>query len=226
MPRVCIDPGHGGRSPGAIGANGLKEKDVVLVIAKKIAKYLPSVELVYTRDTDQTVELRERSDIANKAKADCLVSIHCNGAIGREANGVETYCYQTGGEGEKLAKSIQKYMVLLGLTDRGVKTKNLHMLRETIMPAALVEVAFISNPKEEELLSNDEFQEKAAKAVADGLIEYFGLKLHDNIVSWARDAVEKAVAIGLVNNPELLTESEQKVLVWFDRLGLFRGAKT
>lgn len=180
MTKIVIDPGHGGNDPGAIGPNGIKEKDVALAIAKKVAALLKSagIDAQLTRDNDVFVELSARAAKANTAKANYFVSIHCNSATSSQAHGTETYCYAKGGEGEKLAAAVQKHLIQeLKLTDRGVKTANYAVLRETKMPAILTEVAFISNPQEEALLRNELFQNLAAKAIAEGICEYLNIKL-------------------------------------------------
>lgn len=93
--KVIIDAGHGGKDPGAIGATGKKEKDIVLKIAQKTAKYLqenfPDLKVELTRDSDVFLELHERSTIANKRGADLFVSIHANSASNSDAHGTETY---------------------------------------------------------------------------------------------------------------------------------------
>ena len=93
---VVIDPGHGGRDPGAIGS-GSKEKDIVLAVGKKLGELIrnshPDVNVLYTRDTDRFVELNKRAEIANKAKADLYISLHCNALDRRKRSpqGVETF---------------------------------------------------------------------------------------------------------------------------------------
>ena len=95
LKKVIIDAGHGGKDPGAIGASGVKEKNVVLSIAKLVGSYIqqnyPDVQVVYTRSTDVFLELHERSTIANKINADLFISIHANSAESKEAHGTETY---------------------------------------------------------------------------------------------------------------------------------------
>lgn len=180
MTKIVIDAGHGGKDPGAIGPAGTKEKDVALAIAKKVAALLKSagIDAQLTRDSDVFVELNTRANKANAAKANYFVSIHCNSATSPQAHGTETYCYAKGAEGEKLAANVQRALIKeLKLADRGVKTANYAVLRETRMPAILVELAFISNPKEEALLRNELFQDLAAKAIAEGICEYLNIKL-------------------------------------------------
>lgn len=93
--RVVIDPGHGGHDPGSIGYKGIKEKDVVLSIAKKVGgyinEYLPDVEVIYTREDDRFIELEERGRIANKAQGDLFVSIHCNSNHSRQPYGADVF---------------------------------------------------------------------------------------------------------------------------------------
>ncbi|MBW6497483.1 MAG: N-acetylmuramoyl-L-alanine amidase [Bacteroidales bacterium] len=91
---VVIDPGHGGHEPGAVGRK-VKEKDLTLAISLKVGEYikenLPDVKVIYTRDTDKHVELRDRTRIANENQADLFISIHCNSVTNRSAYGTETF---------------------------------------------------------------------------------------------------------------------------------------
>jgi len=172
---IMIDPGHGGKDPGAIGPTGLYEKSCTLAIALKVGATLAEsgVTVGFTRTTDVFTELSDRAAKANTAGADYFVSIHINSATNAAANGTETYAYATGGKGEKLAKAIQANLVsTIGLTDRGAKTANFAVLRETKMPAALTEVCFINNPAEEALLKTDAFISKAASGIASGILAF------------------------------------------------------
>jgi len=92
--RIVVDPGHGGKDPGAVGLSGLQEKDVVLAIGQKVAKKLKDdlgIDAVMTRSTDVFIELQERTAIANQVGADLFISIHANAALNRKASGIETY---------------------------------------------------------------------------------------------------------------------------------------
>ncbi len=191
MANIMIDPGHGGRDPGAIGPSGVQEKIINLAVAKLVAKILMSVaEVKLTRDSDialgddQSTDLTARANLANAWPADCFVSIHCNSATSSKATGTETYCFPDSTEGRKLAKSVQNYLVsALGLPDRGVKTANFAVLRQTKMPACVVELAFLCNPTEEALLVSFDFQSKAAQAIAKGIAGYLGLQLSASVDS-------------------------------------------
>jgi len=222
---VCIDPAHGGADPGAIGPTGLWEKDVTLKITQQAMKLLGEhgAIVLLTRGSDKDVSLQERANFANNGKVDVFVSIHCNAANNPTARGLEAFYFRQSGAGERLANAILDKLVLeTGLENRGVKEASFAVLRLTDMPAVLVECGFLTNPTEETLLKSEPFQKKCAKAIADGIESFLGLKkpVLGNILPWAAKSVEKAMTAGLVANPELLNESEQKVLCWFDRLGL------
>lgn len=178
--KICIDPGHGGKDPGAVGPTGIKEKDVALAVALKVAEKLKKagVNVCMTRNNDTFLELKDRCKIANNFGADYFVSIHCNSATNSSANGTETYCYQLGGKGEALAKAIQEELIsTCGRNNRGVKTANYYVIKYTSMPAALTELAFISNPTEEKLLASSDFQEKCAAAIANAIARQLGISI-------------------------------------------------
>lgn len=173
--KIFIDPGHGGRDPGAVGQGGLREKDVNLSVAKKVAKLMEEkgYEVILTRSEDAYVSLGERSKLANLHKASVFISIHCNAAENRDAQGAETFHYPTSVEGKNLADLVQSELVLYtAAMDRGVKQANFHVLRETAMPAILVELAFISNEDEEHKLSKPNFQGAYALAISEGVDKY------------------------------------------------------
>lgn len=175
MKIVCIDPGHGGKDPGA-ESGGVQEKDITLTVALKIGALLTGYEVVYTRDEDVYVGLAERALIANQAKADLFVSVHCNSAPSASANGMEVYVHTTRSAASKRAASAI-YDCLLpvsGLRGRGVKADNFAVLRETKMPAVLIELGFISNPDDRAKLTDSAWQDDAAQAIADGIIEAVG----------------------------------------------------
>lgn len=174
--KIVMDYGHGGNDPGAIG-NGLREKDLTLSIGKKITAILKQhgVTVVETRNADKTVSLKARTDLANKEKVDMFASIHINSFTQASANGVETFSYPGSTNGAKLAKSIQDELVKAKLfkNNRGTKTANFHVLRETSMPAALTELGFITNKDDVAVLKSK--QDELALAVAKGILNYLGI---------------------------------------------------
>lgn len=188
---IVIDPGHGGEDSGAIGPTGVNEKTITLRISNEVKSLLEKsgAKVVMTRKTDTEVspkhraandveELQARVDVANKAKADIFVCIHMDSFTSNVANGTTGFYYVKGtAASKKLAGAIQKGVVgKLKTDDRGVKSCNFYVLKHTKMPATLIEVAFLSNPKEEKLINSDEGIKKAAQGIYEGIGNYFGKK--------------------------------------------------
>lgn len=182
---ITIDPGHGGSDSGAVGPNGYTEKEGAFAISQKVASILnqSGAKVVMTRDSDVDVygpnasarnELQARVDVGNNANSDIFVSIHCNAFVNPVANGTQTFYYGSSYQGQRLAQSIQEKMIEAnGLRDRGISTCNFYVVKHSYMPAVLIETAFITNYDEEALLSDDEWQTTMAKAIAEGINEYF-----------------------------------------------------
>lgn len=172
LPVVVIDPGHGGRQPGAVGVTGLTESWVVLQVALRVREMLRGrVNVELTRENDTDVALRHR--IA-PADARAFISIHCNGFTDRAANGTETFWQQGGAAAsQRLATVLQQQLVpALGRRNRGVKVGNFQVLRQARVPAALVELAFITNVEEEQLLRSQQTHERAAQAIVDAVLQF------------------------------------------------------
>ena len=176
--KIVLDAGHGGSDPGAIGPTGVQEKKVALAITLKVGNILVKngVETIYTRKTDTTLSLQERTDISNKANPDYFLSIHANAFTSPSANGVETWYFAGSAEGQKLAKAVQAELIKeTGKYDRGIKTSSgFYVLKNTSSTAVLVETSFISNPAEEILLNSDAYQNKLAKAISTGILKCLG----------------------------------------------------
>jgi len=182
---ITIDPGHGGSDFGAVGHNGYTEKEGAFAISQKVSSILnqSGAKVVMTRDSDVDVygpnasarnELQARVDVGNNANSDIFVSIHCNAFVNPAANGTQTFYYGSSYQGQRLAQSIQEKMIEAnGLRDRGISTCNFYVVKHSYMPAVLIETAFITNYDEEALLSDDEWQTTMAKAIAEGINEYF-----------------------------------------------------
>lgn len=182
---ITIDPGHGGSDSGAVGPNGYTEKEGAFAISQKVVSILnqSGAKVVMTRDSDVDVygpnasarnELQARVDVGNNANSDIFVSIHCNAFVNPAANGTQTFYYGSSYQGQRLAQSIQEKMIEAnGLRDRGISTCNFYVVKHSYMPAVLIETAFITNYDEEALLSDDEWQTTMAKAIAEGINEYF-----------------------------------------------------
>jgi N-acetylmuramoyl-L-alanine amidase len=176
---IVVDPGHGGDDPGAVGRNHrLAEKFVNLDTALRLSQLLENAgaKVVLTRSTDVFIPLSQRVNIAHENNADIFVSIHANAHNDRSVGGIETY-YNTSFRPQNsyhLASVLQQELVReLRLRDIGVKTAAFRVIQSTRVPSALVELAFLSNPKEEELLNQASFRQKAAEAVYRGIVRYF-----------------------------------------------------
>ncbi|NMO97982.1 N-acetylmuramoyl-L-alanine amidase family protein [Paenibacillus lemnae] len=170
---VVIDAGHGAHDPGAISVSKKKEKDFALSLALKTAKLLQNdknIDVVLTRSDDTFLELRDRVKIANNLKADVFISIHAN-AGPSSASGTETFYERS--SSKSLANVIHKHMLkAVGLKDRKVKYGNFHVIRETNMPAILLEVGFLTNKTDESKLFDNNVQNRVAQSIVDGLKEY------------------------------------------------------
>ena len=180
---VVIDPGHGGQDPGGIGWLGVKEKDVNLAIARLVeleALNEPHLKIVLTRRNDIYISLRERVALAERLGAALYVSIHANIHRDPWVRGTETLLPESwrGGHSQslRLAQKLQHSLVRwLGTRDRGVKYQRLY-LRWADLPAALVEVGFLSNPEEARLLQTLSYQDRVAKAILAAIKEFLGLR--------------------------------------------------
>jgi N-acetylmuramoyl-L-alanine amidase len=180
-PLICIDAGHGGDDPGAIGVTGSKEKDINLAIALLLAKELrdSGLRVALTREGDSYPTLQERADIANTAEASLFVSIHNNAHSDGDVKGTVTFYWGTpdnySAEGKLLAEAIQRNLVeALGSRDLTARTHwyNLVVLAETHMVAALVEVGFLTNAAEEARLLKTSYRATAARGISEGIMEY------------------------------------------------------
>lgn len=172
---ITIDPGHGGGGS-AVGPTGLREEDINLKICEYLEQILKTEEanVKKTRSGNVYVPLAERVRIANEAGSDLFISVHQNAFKDRNVSGTETFYYPGDLKGKKLAAFIQESLVkTLKRKDRGVKQANFYVLRETNMPSALVEVVFITNPEEEQLLRDEEFLRKAARGISSGIMKYY-----------------------------------------------------
>ncbi|MDL5511243.1 N-acetylmuramoyl-L-alanine amidase [Arenibacter sp. M-2] len=163
--RIVIDVGHGGKDSGAIGINGIKEKDVVLDIAKEIVslneKSEAPLDIYLTRYNDTLISLSDRTKLAKALNVDLFVSLHCNHSDNPKARGIEVYVSKNKSEYSKesiwLAYQLQNQIKKrLGFESRGVKFANFQVLRETVdcCPSMLLEMGFLSNGDERDYYQN------------------------------------------------------------------------
>lgn len=218
---LVIDPGHGGKDPGAVGPGGLQEKQVVLQVAKElrqiIQRTLPQYRVVMTREDDVYVPLTDRAQIANTHQADAFVSIHANASDRRKIRGIETWYLSFAANSERAQRiaarennmstqqlsalelilhdlqetdRINQSALLAGMTqtslvrhmerhnstvpNRGVDGAPFMVLLHTTMPSVLVEIGFVSNPKEAKQLRNRAYQKALAQGIFTGIHEFLG----------------------------------------------------
>ncbi|MGG4454302.1 N-acetylmuramoyl-L-alanine amidase family protein [Brevibacillus porteri] len=176
--KIVIDPGHGGKDQGAEGVSGRVEKDFTLQLARKVkelAEQDSRMQVYLTRSDDRflsSVE-RERPQFANQLGADLFISLHGNTYTDPTVSGTETYYYHP--ESLPLAKSIQKYVRdATGFQDRGVKKEDFFVVKDTNMPAVLLEVGYLTNPSDEQKLMDEDFQYRIATSVIEGIQDYLG----------------------------------------------------
>lgn len=183
--KITLDAGHGGSDPGAIGASGTREKDVTLKITKKVQELLKKkgAKVSMTRTGDKDVygpnasdvqELQARVDVAEDNDADAFISIHINSSTNKNVGGFSSYYYPKTSNDARLAQAVQDRLVKnFGLDDLGIRKANFYVNKRCTMPSTLLELAFISNPKEEKLMKSNWYINKLAKSIADGIEDYF-----------------------------------------------------
>lgn len=173
---VMLDPGHGGADPGAIGIGGLQEKGVVIAVSHHAANALrrQGIAVQMTRQGDETLDLQPRVDRAANANATVFVSIHANAVNMQrpEVNGLETYYFSE--PGLTLANAIhRRVMGSIAMNDRGVKQARFFVLRRTTMPAALIEIGFVTGALDAPKLRDPQWQAQMGEAIAQGILDYF-----------------------------------------------------
>ena len=216
--KIVVDAGHGGKDPGARGKTGVKEKHIVLDIAKRLKWDLAKngFDVVMTRETDDFLTLEKRTEIATKVQGDLFVSIHANSSQSRNVDGFEVYYMgqflnkdktedqrmrNTGTffsrlkmrqdspdldkivadmmynqkqcesqiVASRLVRDVSKYV---GTQDRGEREARFFVLRNTLIPAVLVEVGYLSNSREEKMLQSDDYRQKIADGIAESIVNY------------------------------------------------------
>lgn len=174
MPKIFLDYGHGGNDPGAI-SGPYKEKDFTLSIGKRVKYHLErhNFSVIESREGDTNPTLKERSNKANANKVDISVSIHVNAFTDVNAQGIEIYHHLGSNRGKQLANCVLNSIISAKLytKNRGLKTNSLHMTREVIAPAILIEMGFITNTEDRNILINK--QEELAIAITKGILSFY-----------------------------------------------------
>ncbi|MBA1335435.1 MAG: N-acetylmuramoyl-L-alanine amidase [Firmicutes bacterium] len=201
--KICIDPGHGGNDEG-VQAFGLLEKNITLDIAVKLKNFLEQegVEVVLTREKDETVELKDRIGIINESGANYIISIHCNSGHVSD-KGAETIYKHGSEEGEELANNILKEISKLEISSRRAYYKlnaqrddYFLLTREANPVSVIVEVAFITNPSDNHLLSQNSYRKKIANAIAIGV--FHTMNINKQKAHWAQKHFSRMKESGIV----------------------------
>lgn len=185
---IVVDAGHGGADGGAVGGDAV-EKKITLAIAQDLRNYLQEsgALVVMTRESDmdladenfggrhKTQDLLRRADLIEKAHPDAFISVHLNAIPSPRWYGAQTFYHPKSAENQKFAKFIQDSLKnTLGNTERYAKPiGHVYILKKAAPPAALVEVGFLSNPRERSLLVQEDYQKEAAMAISQGIMRYF-----------------------------------------------------
>jgi N-acetylmuramoyl-L-alanine amidase len=180
VPLVVIDPGHGGFDLGT-HSKTYEEKEVCLKVAGFLRKHLElaGYHVIMTRSRDEYLPLKKRAEIANHAKCQILISIHCNAAKNASAKGIEIFYTQKtepwrAKKSKELAQSVLSSLLsATGAESRGIKEGNFCVIRETKMPSILIETGFLTNEDERKKLSNDFYLDTVAKSITAGVDKYF-----------------------------------------------------
>lgn len=173
---IVIDPGHGGKDPGAKGTANNDEKALVLAIAKRMKPILEKNEnfqVVMTREGDTYPTLADRANLANRLKADVFMSVHANSGPA-SAHGTETY--YTSARSREFASIVHRHLIeATGFYNRGLKTANYYVTKNTNMPSTLIEVGFLTNSADNKKMLDPDFQQRVAEAMAAAINEYYRL---------------------------------------------------
>lgn len=186
---IVIDPGHGGDDPGALGSTGVHEKDIVLEVSKKLGEILrqAGAQVLLTREDDRDLseldhenlykakvqDLTRRVELANKRRADLFISIHVNSFPDRREDGAQTFSQPGSEESKKLAIAIQHELnCFLANPGREAKQVDYFANRMTKMPSVIIEIGFVSNPREEKLMLDPLYQSKTAWSIYAGIARY------------------------------------------------------
>lgn len=191
FPTIIIDAGHGGSDPGKVGTAGTLEKDINLKIALYLKDILEAqdIRVIMTRDEDEELstdtsrrkasDMKKRVSLIQKSNADIVISIHQNSYTDPSVYGAQCFYYTGSEEGKKLASILQEQIIhSTGQTKiREIKSNgDYYLLKHSTLPTVIIECGFLSNPEEEKLLLNDEYQRKMAWAIHLGALEYLNFQ--------------------------------------------------
>lgn len=218
MAKLYIDVGHGGADCGAVGINNIEEEDINLAVAKYLRTELEwqGINVMISRTDDTAKKNSVKAKEANDWGADAVCSIHCNAYDKEDANGTEVLIFKKGGNAEKLAKKVlSQLLAVLKTTNRGIiERSELTILKNTVAPAILCEIAFVTNQKDKEKIDEANEQKAVAIAICKGICEYLGItyrkkeetkvnktkfKDENKMSKWAINSIVKVSEAGIMN---------------------------
>lgn len=175
---IAVDPGHGGEDRGVCYfPSNLIEKEINLDVARRVASRLEAkgARVVFTRDEDAFISLDERAAVANETGADLLLSIHTNRIPGHpECFGAQTFYFPTSEEGKRLAQLLQEELLKVDPENyRSALPGNYRVLRLSQMPGVIVEIGFLTNERDRELIATEAYRDRIAEAILLGVLRYF-----------------------------------------------------
>ncbi len=218
---ICIDPGHGGKDRGTTGPTGLLEKDVNLDIALKLKKKFVDAgfKVIMTRETDINHSVDEIANFANSNNADLFISVHNNSHPSADMNGTQTFYYQSS-SGNSFATYLSARIIeQIGTVNRGIKSSNFKVLKNTKMVSALVEGVFMCNPNEEAKLKDDNFRDRIATGIYNGTVDY--LKAIGKNILNAKDLASSRAFVKRVYQRCLNADPDQATIDnWADNLAV------
>lgn len=193
---VVIDAGHGGRDPGAIGHNGIRESDIVLATAKRLGEYieerLEGVNVLYTRSDDTFIELADRGKIANRAGGKLFISIHANGAANRSARGAETYILGTH-RSEQARRVMERENSVIQFEQDTARYEEFD--QSDLIMQTLTHSAYLRNSEHLASLIQDQFSERVHRRSR-------GVKQAGFYVLWGASMPAVLVELGFISNPD------------------------
>lgn len=183
--KIVIDSGHGGMDPGKIGINDVPEKDINLKIADKLKQLLTGqgITVIMTREDDKSLadsktdDMKKRVEIINKSAPILCVSIHQNSYSDEAIKGAQVFYYTHSEKGEQAAELLQQSLLKVDPDNTRMKKANdtYYILKKSEVPTVIVECGFLSNREEADLLNTDEYQQKLAEAIMEGILEYLAM---------------------------------------------------
>lgn len=194
--KIFIDLGHGGSDPGAVAK--IKESQYTLIYGLELGRVLKELgfEIMYSRTSDSSVSLSERCRMANAWGADYFISIHFNAGGGV---GIETFALAAGGKAEKLANAVQKELInYTGSTDRGRKFANFQVLRDTNMPAILIEGGFVDSDIDAQKIPTEDYKRKFIQGATKGICAFTGVPWKDPYAVVVAPTMDKTQVISLL----------------------------